>query len=68
MKYYVLFIWGDVDPQEPIGPFATADERDEMALTIRQDEGDVIYQLDIDEDGIPFVFAYSNLFFEEAGP
>ncbi len=39
MKYYVLFVWNDIEP-ELIGPFDTEEERNRAALEKREAEGD----------------------------
>lgn len=38
-KYYVLFIWGDVDP-ELIGPFKSEAERNAKAKQLKAKRGD----------------------------
>ena len=65
-KFYVLFVWGDVDP-DLIGPFDTDEARDEEAKEKRYQEGDEhgYYWMDVDEEGIPNVGSYTGSFFEE---
>lgn len=65
MKYYVLLIWGDIEP-ELYGPYGTAGERDNQAWTLRTEHGDKhgIYSLDVSDTGEPSVEAYSGGFFE----
>ena len=63
MKYYVLGIWGDVQPMLS-DPFDTEEERDKKALEWKRndevDEGG-IYRLNIDSSGGPTVDAYGYL-------
>lgn len=67
-RYYVLFIWQDVEP-EIHGPYDTEDERDGMALILRQRDTDDlksgIFPVEIDEDGALQVDSYSGGFFTE---
>lgn len=68
MKYYVFYIWGDVEPETPIGPFKTRGERDTEALALRRKVGSEdggIYMLDISASGVPSISSYSGGFFEE---
>jgi hypothetical protein len=63
MKYYVLGIWGDVEPNLS-EPFDTEEDRDADALRMKQentmDDGG-IYRLNIDDKGNPTVDSYSYL-------
>lgn len=63
MKYYVLGIWGDVEPMLS-DPFDTEAERDEKAREWKRndevDEGG-IYRLNIDSSGVPVVESYGYL-------
>jgi hypothetical protein len=62
MKYYVLGVWGDVEPRL-YGPFDTEEERDSEARRIKKsdelDEGG-IYRLGVD-NGVLFVESYSGI-------
>jgi hypothetical protein len=64
MKYYVLGIWGDVEPLPLQGPYETEQERDDKAREIvvnnETDEGG-IYRLNVDEFGNPSVESYGHL-------
>lgn len=64
-KFYVLFIWGDVEPQLH-GPYDTPDARDDMAIILKAGDGDEsgIYPAEIDEAGGLHVGTYSGAFFE----
>ena len=63
MKYYVLGIWGDVQPMLS-DPFDTEAERDDKARQWKRndevDEGG-IYRLNIDSSGGPTVDSYGAL-------
>lgn len=63
MKYYVLGIWGDVEPNL-YGPFDSELERDAKALQLKHsdelDEGG-IYRLNIDSSGGPTVDSYTGI-------
>jgi hypothetical protein len=67
MKRYLIFVWGDVEP-EIIGPFRSDAARDRRALELRKEEGDDhgIYILDVPKRGAPDVNAYSGAFFMDA--
>lgn len=62
-KYYVLGIWGDVEPLPLQGPFDTEEERDLKAREMKKND-DVgeggIYRLNV-IGGIPTVECYSHL-------
>lgn len=67
MKYYVLKVWQDVEP-ELSEPFDTEEERDNEALRMKKEDGDDesgFYRLDIDDNGmnncIPSVSSYGYL-------
>ena len=72
MKYFLITVWGDVEPQKS-GPYADEAERDEAAKKLRIDDTNHengIYKLDIDEqdsnwDSAVAVDSYSGVFFEE---
>jgi len=65
MEYYVLIIWGDVEPQLG-GPFGTEEERDANATAIRSLNGDEHGIFKLDKDGHELsVDSYSGGFFEE---
>lgn len=63
MKYYVIGVWGDVEP-ELHGPFRSMKKRDDKARELRAtdalDSGG-IYRLNIDEKGKPTVDSYSGI-------
>jgi hypothetical protein len=63
MKYYVLGIWGDVEPNLS-EQFDTEEDRDADALRMKQentmDDGG-IYRLNIDDKGNPIVDSYGYL-------
>jgi hypothetical protein len=62
-KFYVLFIWGGVDPSLK-GPFPTEELRDNESRRLKTKHGDEhgIYPLNVGEDGVPKIGAYSNIF------
>jgi len=64
--YYILFIWGDVEPSI-YGPYNTEEERDNDAIRIRKEEGDEngIYKLYVEKGSKVEVYPYSGSFFEE---
>ena len=66
MDYYLLFIWGCVEP-ELIGPFDTTEERDKEALKQRKEEGSQhgYYMLQIPKGTEIQIDCYSNEFFGE---
>ena len=63
MKYYVLGIWGDVQPMLS-DPFEFENDRDEKAREWKRndevDEGG-IYRLNIDSSGVPAVDSYTGI-------
>ena len=70
MKYYSIFIWGDVHP-DVHGPFKSAEEREEVSKTLhREDTFDPksgIYWADVDDDnGLLEMEAYSGAWSDEA--
>ena len=67
MKFYVLHVVGDVDP-ELLGPFADETERDNKAAELFKETGgeDGVFAMDIDANGIPSVLTYSSTFAEDA--
>jgi hypothetical protein len=66
MKYYVLIMWGDIEPQLTEA-FTTEETRDQHARDLRKEHGNDhgIFPLDVDENGKPEVGAYSGGFFME---
>ncbi len=68
VAYYVLHIWGDVEPQLH-GPFDCEADRDSVAKSVRAaDEDDIpggIYPAEIDKHGALQVDTYSGAFFDE---
>ena len=67
-KYYVLHIWGDVEPQLH-GPFDCEADRDSVALSVRASDTDDcpggVYPIEIDKHGDLQVDTYSGGFFDE---
>ena len=61
MKYYLIEIWGDVEP-DIISEHSTDKERLEAARTHREEHGDKcgLYRLDITEKGIPSIIAFGS--------
>ena len=68
MKYYVLFIEGDVEPSL-YGYYDTPKDRDDKAKALKREYGDKhgIYMLNVGKDGIATMDAYSAGFFTEEG-
>jgi len=66
MKYYTVFVWGNIEPNVSEA-FFTEEERDEHAKYLREEHGrdHGIYMLNIDNNGIPQMGAYSGEFFNE---
>ena len=64
-ELYVLLVQGDIEPSLH-GPYATQDEQQKVARTLKQQHGDQagIYWLELDS-GVPKVGAYSRAFFEK---
>lgn len=65
MNYYLIAVWGDVEP-EILGPFTTTEERDMEATRFRNEEGDEhgLYPLDIRGNvEVIEISAYSGGFF-----
>lgn len=63
-QYFLLFIWGDVEPQLH-GPFTSKKYRDDLAHRIRAKEGDKhgIYPVEIKQQKL-YVGSYAGSFFE----
>lgn len=58
MKYYVLFVEGDVEPSL-VGPFDNEEERDAEARRVRaENDENGVYALEVTPDGIPAVRSY----------
>lgn len=69
MRRYLLYIWGDVEP-DILGPYRTEAERDKTARQLRKDDPEGrngIFMLDISARGIPKGRAYRAGFLEEPG-
>jgi hypothetical protein len=66
MKYYVIEVFGDVEPHL-FGPFNSIAERDAEAKRMRAGDGDEngYYWLDVHANGKPQIGAYSGAFFKE---
>jgi len=68
MKYYLMVVVGDVEP-EIKGPFFTTEERDAAAKAHRKQDpemNDGVYTLDVDADSGVKVGAYAGGFFDDA--
>jgi DNA-directed RNA polymerase subunit M/transcription elongation factor TFIIS len=64
-KHYLLIVSGCVEPQPLEGPF-TEEERDARAREARNaDEDDGVFWVEIDENGVPEIGAFSGAFMEE---
>lgn len=65
-EFYVLFLWGDVDPHIH-GPYECEAERNAKARALRAEhgEGHGIYPMAIDSCYAPSVGTYSGGFFDE---
>lgn len=65
MKYYLLFVWHDVDPRL-IGPFNNTAVRDAQALVWFKDEGPEhgYFMLNVGEKSVE-VHSYSGAFFSD---
>ena len=66
MRYYLLHIWGDVEPSV-LGPYRTEADRGKKARQLRQDdlEGrNGIFMLDILARGVPSARAYQAGFLQ----
>lgn len=71
MKYYLVVVSGDVDPDVVAGPFYDEDGLDKAALKKREEigpEDDGIYWLCLDDDGggLPVMGSWSGGFFEQS--
>jgi hypothetical protein len=66
MKYYVLVVWGDLDP-EVFGPYSSEEERNRQAKALYKEHGDRngYYSLDCEADCAPIVGSWSGAFFDE---
>ncbi len=67
MDYYLLFIWGRVEP-ELTGPFDTAEERDAEALKLKDKEGTskhLYYKLNVPKGTTIELDSFTNEFFGE---
>jgi hypothetical protein len=64
MRYYIVFVHDDIDP-EVRGPYMSEELRDDVALALRKEFGKDhgIYPLNIDGPGKPSIEAYSGKFF-----
>ena len=68
-KYYVIKIWEDIEPENPIGPFDTEEQRDEKAKELFREDlnGEHgVFALDVRSDGSIEFGSYSGAFSEEA--
>lgn len=65
MRYYVLIVWGDIEPQL-IGPFRSAQARDARSQELKAEHGDShgIFPFQLTTANSPSVGAYSNAFFK----
>jgi hypothetical protein len=65
-KFYVLLIWGDVEPFLK-GPFLTEKLRDDESRRLKSKHGDKhgIYPMNVDENGVPKIGTYPNIFEED---
>lgn len=71
MKYYLVVVSGDVEPDVVAGPFYDEDGLDAAALKKREEigpEDDGIYWLALDDDnnGLPVMGSWSGGFFAQA--
>lgn len=67
MDHYLLFVWGDVEP-EIHGPYANEEERDRDAIKFKYEEGDAhgIYAVNVDwSQHYVGVDPYSGGFFDD---
>ena len=66
MKLYLFITEGDVEPQIQ-GPFKSEAQRSVAAKAHKRENGDNdgIFMLDVDSQGVPTTYSYSNGFFEE---
>ena len=67
-KYYLIFVWGDVEPQV-YGAFETEIERDAKALELRRENGEEhgYYPASV-EYGELFVGVYTGAYFDDVEP
>lgn len=66
-KFFVLFIWGDVEPHLH-GPYQTEEKRDNKVREIRRKEGvdgGGIYRAEVSKNGNLTVSPYSGGFFND---
>lgn len=64
MKYYILLVWEDIEPQIR-GPYKDAANRDLYAKRLRHKcgaEEHGVFALDVNRNGKPKVSAYSQAF------
>jgi hypothetical protein len=69
VRYYLLRIWGDVEPAV-LGPYRTEAMRDKKARRLRQDDPEGrhgVFMLDIPSRGDPRARAYRAGFLQEPG-
>ena len=67
VRYYLLHIWGDVEPAV-LGPYRTEAQRDKKARRLRQDDPEGqhgIFMLDISTRGVPKAQAYQVGFLQK---
>ena len=66
MKYYLVIVWEDVDP-EVCGPYQSKDDRDIYARDMRKRNGDNhgYYRASVSENGFLQIEAYSSEFFTD---
>jgi len=62
MKYYVLFIWKDIEP-ELFGPFETIEQRDTKAKELEKENGVESGYFPIESESKVNVGSYSGSFF-----
>lgn len=65
MDYYLIFLWNLVDPQI-VGPFKTAEERDEEAIKYQKEHGDThgYFTLDVTEGATLHFDCFSSEVFD----
>lgn len=63
VKFYLIVIWSDIEPQLG-GPFDNPEDRDDRAREVRENNGDEhgIYWLNVDGEELE-IGAYSGSFF-----
>lgn len=68
MKYYVLTIWGGIEPAT-VGPFGSVEEQRGAAKAIYETTdpaNDTVLWLDVDEDGLVTTGAWDEQFLATA--